>query len=245
MAVHFTGPILFAGKDGNRKWFNNLPIDKNPDYVVYFDDFTGVALDNTNDWTVVKDSSATAALGADAESGTLVLTSEATTDNDGASVQGNEIFKIATGDSGRDIWFETKLKVGDSEGSAIELCVGLTVNFATNPEAMLTAADRIVFQVDDGDTNIDCVTEKDGTATTTDSGVDIADDTYVTLSFKVSGKNKSAAVVEFFVNRALVATHTANIPDDENLTIGVMELSRSATGTKSATVDYLFAAQDR
>ena len=110
---------------------------------------------------------------------------------------------------------------------------------------MLTAADRIVFQVDDGDTNIDCVTEKDGTATTTDSGVDIADDTYVTLSFKVSGKNKSAAVVEFFVNRALVATHTANIPDDENLTIGVMELSGSATGTKSATVDYLFAAQDR
>ena len=28
MAVHFTGPILFAGKDGNRKWFENLPVDK-------------------------------------------------------------------------------------------------------------------------------------------------------------------------------------------------------------------------
>ncbi len=96
MATHFTGPILFAGKDGNRKWFENLPIDKNPDYVVYMDDFTGVALDNTNDWTVVKDSSATAALGADAESGTLVLTSQATTDNDGASVQGNEIFALKT-----------------------------------------------------------------------------------------------------------------------------------------------------
>ena len=245
MAVHFTGPILFSGKDEPRKWFNNLPIDKNPDYVVYFDDFTGIALDTTNDWTVVKDSSATAALGADAESGTLILTSEATTDSDGASVQGNEIFKIATGDSGRDIWFETKLKVGDSEGSAIELCVGLTVNFATNPEAMLTAADRIVFQVDDGDTNIDCVTEKDGTATTTDSGVDIADATYVTLSFKVSAKNKSAAVVEFFINRALVATHTANIPDDENLTVGVMELSGDTSGTKTCSVDYLFAAQDR
>ena len=245
MAVHFTGPILFAGKDGNRKWFNNLPIDKNPDYVVYFDDFTGIALDTTNDWTLIKDSSATAALGADIESGTLVLTSQATTDNSGGSVQGNEIFKIATGSTGRDIWFETKLKVGDSEGSAIDLCVVLTVNFATNPEAMLTAADRIVFQVDDGDTNIDCVTEKDGTATTTDSGVDISDDTYVTLSFKVSGKNRSSAIVEFFVNRNLVATHTTNIPDDENLAIGVMELSGSATGTKSATVDYLFAAQDR
>ena len=83
MAVHFTGPILFAGKDSPRKWFENLPVDKNPDFVTYMDDFTGITLDTTNDWTLLKDSSATAALGADAESGTLVLTSQATTDNDG------------------------------------------------------------------------------------------------------------------------------------------------------------------
>ena len=238
MAVHFTGPILFAGKDSPRKWFENLPVDKNPDFVSYMDDFTGIALDTTNDWTLLKDSSATAALGADAESGTLVLTSQATTDNDGASVQGNEIFAVA---SGRDIWFETKVKVGDSEGSAIELCVGLTVNFATNPENMLAAADRIVFQVDDGDTNIDCVTEKDGTATTTDSGVDIADDTFVTLGFHVTSTSK----VEFFVNRNLVATHTANIPDDENLAIAAMSLSGSASGTRVTTIDYLMGARTR
>ena len=28
MAVHFTGPVLFAGKDGQRKWFENLPVDR-------------------------------------------------------------------------------------------------------------------------------------------------------------------------------------------------------------------------
>ena len=238
MAVHFTGPILFAGKDGNRKWFENLPIDKNPDYLVYMDDFTGIALDTTNDWTLVKDSSATGAIGADLVNGTVVLTSQATTDNDGASIQGNEIFAVS---SSRDIWFESKLFITDAEGDAMDVCVGLTVNFATNPEAMLTAADRIVFQIEDGDSNIDCVTEKDGTATTTDSGVDIASGTYVTLGFHVKGTGS----VEFFVNRNLVATHTANIPDDENLTIGAMELSGSATGTKSMTIDYLFAAQNR
>jgi len=238
MAVHFTGPILHAGKDGNRQWFENLPASQNPDYLTYMDDFTGIALDTTNDWTLIKDSSATAALGADAESGTLVLTSQATTDNDGASVQGNEIFAV---NSGRDIWFETKLFVTDAEGDNTEICVGLTVNFATNPEAMLTAADRIVFQVDDGDSNIDCITEKDGTATTTDSGVDIVSGTYVTLGFHVKETNS----VEFFVNRNKVATHTANIPDDENLAIGAMELSGSATGTKSMTIDYLFASQTR
>ena len=117
----------------------------------------------------------------------------------------------------------------------------MTVNFATNPEAMLTAADRIVFQVDDGDSNIDCVTEKDGTATTTDSGVDIASGTAVTLGFHVKGTGS----VEFFVNRNKVATHTANIPDDENLALGAMELSGSATGTKSMNIDYIFAAQNR
>ena len=115
MAVHFTGPILFAGKDGQREWFGNLPVDKNPDYVVYFDDFTGVTLDATNDWTVVKDSGASAAIGADQESGTLVLSSTATTDNDGASIQGNEIFKIATGTSGRDIWYDSNITMYNRE----------------------------------------------------------------------------------------------------------------------------------
>jgi hypothetical protein len=71
--------------------------------------------------------------------------------------------------------------------------------------------------------------------------VDIADDTFVTLGFHVTSTSK----VEFFVNRNLVATHTDNIPDDENLAIGAMELSGSATGTKSATIDYLFACQTR
>ena len=238
MAVHFTGPILFAGKENPKKWFENLPIDRNPDYVVYMDDFTGVALDSTNDWTVVKDSSASVAIAADVVAGAITMSSQATTDNDGSSIQGNEIFAVA---SDKDIWFETKLTSTDAEGDALEICIGLTVNFATNPEAMLTAADRIVFQVDDGDSNIDCVTEKDGTATTTDSGVDIASGTAVTLGFHV----KSTGSVEFFVNRALVATHTTNIPDDENLALGAMQLSGSATGTKSMNVDYIFAAQTR
>ncbi len=157
MAVHFTGPVLFAGKDGQRKWFADLPVSNNPDYVVYMDDFTGIAIDKTNDWTELKDTNATVAIGADVLGGVVVLTSEATTDNDGASIQGNEIFAVA---ADRDIWFETKLFITDAEGDAMDVCVGLTVNFATNPEAMLAAADRIVFQINDGDSNILCKTEK-------------------------------------------------------------------------------------
>ena len=187
--THFSGPILFSGKGNSKGWFENLPIDRNPDYMVYMDDFTGVALDSTNDWTVVKDSSASAAIAADVVGGAVTLSSQATTDDDGASIQGNEIFAVA---SGRDIWFETKITPTDAEGDAMDITQANS-NFATNPEAMLTAADRIVFQVDDGDSNIDCVTEKDGTATTTDSGVDIASGTAVTLGFHV----KSMALLRF------------------------------------------------
>lgn len=238
MATHFTGPILFAGKDGQRKWFSELPIDKNPDYVVYMDDFTGVAFDDTNDWTVVKDSGASVGIAADVVGGAITMSSAATTDNDGSSIQGNEVFAV---EAGRDIWFETKLTPTDAEGDAMDLCVGLTVNFSTNPEAMLTAADRIVFQVDDGDSVIDCITEKNGTATSTATDVEIVSGTAVTLGFHV----KSTGAVEFFINRNLVATHATNIPDDENLAMGVMQLSGSSTGTKSISVDYVFAAQTR
>lgn len=237
MAVHFTGPVLYAGVNGSKKWFADLPVGVNPDYVVLMDDFTGIALDATSDWTVVKDSGASAAIGADAESGTLILSSAATTDNDGASVQGNEIFRVA---SGRDIWFETKCWITDAEEDNMDLCVGLTVNFATNPEAMLTATDRIVFQINDGGTSILAITEKNGTETSTDTGLD-AEAFSQTLGFHVKGTGS----VEFFVNRVKVATHTTNIPDDENLAVGAMQLSGSASGTKSANIDYLLASQTR
>ena len=237
MAVHFTGPVLYAGVNGSKKWFADLPVGVNPDYVVLMDDFTGIALDATSDWTVVKDSGASAAIGADAESGTLILSSAATTDNDGASVQGNEIFRVA---SGRDIWFETKCWITDAEEDNMDLCVGLTINFATNPEAMLTATDRIVFQINDGGTSILAITEKNGTETSTDTGLDAAAFSQ-TLGFHVKGTGS----VEFFVNRVKVATHTTNIPDDENLAIGAMQLSGSASGTKSANIDYLLASQTR
>ena len=237
MAVHFTGPVLYAGVNGSKKWFADLPVGVNPDYVVLMDDFTGIALDATSDWTVVKASGASAAIDADAESGTLILSSAATTDNDGASVQGNEIFRVA---SGRDIWFETKCWITDAEEDNMDLCVGLTINFATNPEAMLTATDRIVFQINDGGTSILAITEKNGTETSTDTGLD-AEAFSQTLGFHVKGTGS----VEFFVNRVKVATHTTNIPDDENLAVAAMQLSGSASGTKSANIDYLLASQTR
>ena len=149
--VHFTGPILFAGKNHEKKWFENLPIDKNPDYVVYFDDFDRIGFDSNTGhrWTVVKDSGASVEIAADQLNGLVNLNSTATTDNDGASIQKNEIFQVQ---ANKDLWFETKVRTSDVTDT--DLCFGFTINFATNPENMLAATDRIVFQKDDIDEKI-------------------------------------------------------------------------------------------
>ena len=236
MATHHNTPVLYSGYASGYKDLLSQPIALNPDYFTYVDDFLGIAVDTTNDWTVVKDSGATVAIVADTVGGELGLTSAGTTDNDGASIQKNETFSV---DANKNIFFQTRIKCNDADQT--DICVGFTVNFATNPEAMLTAADRIVFQVDDGDASILCKTEKDGTETSTDSGIDLADDTYVKLGIAVAGTGSA----KFYINDLLVATHSANIPDDENLTIAAMSVSGSASGTRLTTLDYMIASQTR
>lgn len=233
--THFAGTVLYSGRGSTNKPFRNMPQGFSPDYIVMWDDFTGIAVDSTNDWTVVKDTGATVAIAADTVGGRLAMTSAATTENDGSSVQGNEIFLPA---ANKEIWFETLLQVSDAD--QMDVVAGLTVNFATNPEAALTAADRICFQINDGGASILCKTESGGTETSTDSGVDAADATDIKLGFRVVG----TGLVEFYVNRALVASHTTNIPATE-MTVSLMELSGDATGTKSMSVDYVLCAATR
>jgi len=234
-ATHYSGPLRYSGKGDTGAWGTSLAIGIDTDLVSFMDDFLCVALDATNNWTVVKDTGAAAAIGADTLNGVLTLTSTATTDNDGASVQGNEVYKARADKS---LWFETRLQCTDAVQS--DICVGLTTNFVTNPEAMLTAPDRIVFQIDDENSSILCKTEVGGVETSTDSGIDLANNTYVTLGFRVIGTGQ----VQFFVNRELVATHTTNITQEE-LALAAMSLSGNATGTRVTTIDYLFAAQTR
>lgn len=231
MATHFKADILYGGNG----FLMDMPQGNSLDYFRFFDDFGAVDDDQTNDWTVVKDTGASVGIVADTASGELALTSAATTDNDGASIQGNEVFLPA---ADRTIWFATRVKCNDADQT--DLMFGLSVNFATNPEAALTAADRICFQVDDGNASILCKTEASGTETSTDSGVDLADDTYVKLALRVTGTGG----VTFYVNDQKVATHTTNIPATE-MALAAMSLSGSATGTRATTLDYIMGAQTR
>lgn len=233
--TRFSGAILYAGK-GNRKFYEGMPQGISTDYVDIYDDFTGVAVDSTNAWTVVKDSGASVGIVADTSGGEIAITSAATTDDDGGSIQLNETVLPA---AGRTIWFECRVKAADV--TQHEFNIGLTQNFATNPEAMLTASNRIVFQSNDGSAALLCKSEVADTETSTDSGVVLENATYVKLAFKVTGLSK----IDYFVNDTLVATHTtAAIPTTE-LAVGAYSLSGVDTGTKSMTIDYIRCIHSR
>jgi hypothetical protein len=232
--TRFTSPILYSGKHP-KKWLRDAPMGLNSlDHVVIWDDFTEAVFNATDTWTVVKDSSASVALVADSAGGEVILSSQTLTDDDGASIQGNEIFLPA---AGRKIWFATRMKLADATQQ--ELCIGLTQNFATDPEAMLTASNRIVFQKNDGATALLCKTEVADSETSTTTTVDVVAATYNHLAFVVDGTGK----VDFFIDGNLVATHTT-VPATE-LAAGAYSLSGVDTGTKTMTLDYILAAATR
>ncbi len=233
-ATHRSGPVLLSGRDLDREWFVDLPVWGDPDFLVKMDDFDGIAIDLTNDWTQLEDGNASMAIEADTEGGRLLMSTSAN-DNEGTSIQGNEIFRVATS---RNIWFETKIQLLDATNS--EYCSGLTINFITDPEAILASPDRIVFEKLDGNEDIICITEIGGVETRIDSQRDVVAATDITLGFRVVG----TGLVLFYVDRQLVATVTTNIPDDENLALAAYVLAGDAAGTTLA-IDYISGVQSR
>ena len=233
MATRFKGPVQY--RENNNPWFKNLSIGENPDYSVYFNDFLVEQDYAAADWVITTTEagagSASEALATDERYGALVITND-DADNDSDSLQSTQEFAALS--SGKRTWFETRIKLNDAD--QVDVFIGLCITDTTP----LVATDRVGFQIDDEDASILCKSEKNSTETSTDSGEDAADDTYVKLGFYWDG----ASAVEFYVDRELVATHTTNIPDDENLAI-TMHLVNGEAAAQSMTVDYLYVAQER
>jgi len=224
--------------------------------VVYFDDFvTGgysrdLALSSESDpgakfsqvadcgeWlvTVVDgdgDNTENITCADDAVGGQLaVLTNDK--DNDSVEMQLNgESFKAA---AGKTLIFETRLKGADV--SEFDWFVGLSI---TDTTVMTAASDRIGFECPDSTGDIDAISEKDSTQTTTDTTKDIADNAFVILRVEISGTTKA----RFFVDGSLVATHTTNIPDDEALTPTVC-VRNDGGAANTLTLDYILVTQER
>jgi len=243
MATHFKGPILFSAQ---RAALENLNIARWNDQFIQFDDYDHGAIDETLRWTIVKDSGAAAAIVADARSGELNLTSTNTTDNDGASIQGKQEYFSLPSTAGNKLYYETRIKMSDVD--QMDVLVGLTETFTTNPENALASSNIIGFLLTDGSAVIAGVTEASDTATTVTLDTTLStltNDTYVTLGFVATKANSDGNnKVDFYINRKYAGTSTTNIPT-ANMKMMAMSVSGDATGQKITTLDYMMGAQDR
>ncbi len=210
------------------------PVGYSPTWLGFCDDFYETL--NTSRWATVKDSGASAAITADAANGVLLLSSTATTDDDGALVQSVSEFILPT--TGKRFAVEAKVKI--SVADQTDFFFGLSQKAATNPEAILTASNRIGFQVDDGNPSILCKSENTDVETSKDSELDFADATYRVLGISYDG----AGVVSYYIDGTLVHTVTTNIPATE-LAIAMFHLSGNATGTRTTTWDYVSVMVER
>jgi len=169
----------------------------------------------------------------DAAGGILALTVD---DNalDSVNLQVNgETFKLA---AGKPLYFESKFAVDCAAIANPTVVVGLCIKDTTLAGSM---TDGVYFIKDNGDANLDIVTELASSETKADTGVDLVDNTFVTVAFYYDG----AGNVTFYVDGTEIATHSTNIPTGE-LTVSFAQLNGEAAANV-LRIDYVKAVQVR
>lgn len=198
----------------------------------YFNDFFEFV---TADWTsteVEAGGGDTVISILDSRGGILSVANDLNEDDSTELQHTTEGFKLS---SGKPLWYETRLSVSDAD--QCDLYVGLGI---TDTDSLGGASDGVTFRLADGSASLSFVTEKNSTETTTTAVATLADATMVKLGFFFDG----ASTVYAYVNGALVATHTANICDDEELAITFAHRNGDAGG-ETLLVDYVKVVQIR
>ena len=242
--TRFSGPVAYSGganQTAGGTWFTNLPIQLNPDYVFQYEDFTGIAVDGTNDWTYSTLTSGTGVVVADTIGGWYQITGSGS-DNTGASLQGNEIWAAQ---ASKKIFFETRLISSDAD--QMDVFVGLCENGTLATGVPFATNNQIGFLIVDEAADIYAVCDSGGTETKTDTGVDMADGSAsgstITNSRRLGFVVSGTGMVEFYVDRKLVTTTTGNIPTSE-LTTWFASVAGEAA-SNAASIDYHLTVSSR
>jgi hypothetical protein len=173
------------------------------DMYVDYDDFNSQPISFTMTQATVGEWS----LDDDAENGVLLLDSDSTTVTQGINAQKSLATFLPK--AGRNIWFETRVKVTGIDNLNAELFMGLAeIDGTVIAASTVSTANHIGFSSVTDDGILLANAEKAGTGAT-DTGVTIKNDTWYTLGFKVTGLD----YVTFYVNNVKCGSlPTANIP---------------------------------
>lgn len=234
-------PLVFSNGPGETSWLQDLPVHGNPNYAVYYNDFfTAQNYNTTNEFNQVKDAGAAVAIAADAASGQVTLTSTATTNNDGAYIGLNqENFSLQTN---KKVWMSALVK--GSLCTAQAMFIGLGAATATAPlNGVADTTARVGFELILATTNTVQVKTSDGTtASAVSSGVTMSDNTLTKFDLVWDG----AGSVSFYINDIFITQKTTNLPAAAvNLTPAFMSVSRSASGTRTGSLDYFMVVAER
>jgi hypothetical protein len=164
----------------------------------------------------------------DAARGIVKLTA-AGNENDGFNAQlKGESFLL---DADHPCYFGARWAVNEKTQS--DAFVGLAITDGTllagNPDDMLG------FITHDGDANLDYIVRESGTGAAVDTASDLVNDTYVFTEFIWDGD----ATVRTYLDGALIAAVTANIPDDVEMSPTLAYLNGAVQGSKGLLVDKI------
>ena len=232
MTTHFTSGVTnvtATGSGGKLKLPDPIKFHQQ---TLDFDEYAA------GDWTITTvelgTGSATEAL-TSADGGVLLLTNAAG-DNDSDSLQWGAPYESYLYEAGKDFFFKCRVKVNGATQS--DMIVGLHIT-DTSPVAAIT--DGIYFLKSDGSTTVSLVVNKDSTATTTSAGT-MADDTWTTLGFYYSSKDR-----KFYIYKDNVLAGTSvntNAPDDEEICLS-FTIQNGEAVVKTMSIDYLAVGKER
>ena len=236
MTTHFTSGVTNVTANGSGAKLKLPDPIKFHTQTLDFDKYTA------GDWVITTTEagtgSATEAL-TSADGGVLLLTNAAG-DDDFDSLQwaggSGSVYESYLFDASKDFFFKCRIKTSDA--TQTDVIVGLHIT-DTTPVAAIT--DGIYFLKSDGSTTVSLVVNKDSSATTTSAGT-MADDTWTTLGYYYSSKDR-----KFYIYKDNVLAGTSvntNAPDDEEIALS-FTIQNGEAVAKTMSVDYLVAGKER
>ena len=168
--------------------------------------------------TVVEAGTGTSELAASNTAGIQARMTTAANEDDGISIQlVGEDFEFTSNQSMAYFGIEFAINDVDQTDVLGGLCI-------TDTALLGGVSDGVYFESLDGSASVSTVTEKDSTETQNDSAGTLTDAGFHMVEFFFDGTS-----VYFFFDGSQTAIHTANIPDDEALTVSLEFLTGEAT----------------
>jgi len=142
--------------------------------------------------------------------------------------------------SARQIWFEARLQLDDISGAGF-FCGLASNNGAVEATAIDSLEDGVGFNcVTGASPSILAIGAKGNTETTTDTGIDVADATWVILSFHFDGTN-----CHWYVNGVKKVTSSSNLPNDGTIIFPHVEFTSVGTDQDVCYLDYVRCVMER